>query len=71
MQPVLCNADALVQACQDMYSTYVNVITAQTSILLSKNVLQPQQLTESYLAGVSGDRIMPSITQTKHPTLGV
>ena len=51
----MCSADALSQVCQDLYSTYVDTISAQTAFILSQNILQPQQLTESYLAGVSGD----------------
>lgn len=73
LQSLVCIADALVQTCQDMYSTYVNVISAQTSILLSRNVLQPQQLTESCLAGISGNYTEPFIRQAEHvdstPTL--
>ena len=48
------STDALAQVCQDMYSTYVDFITAQASFLLSQKVLQPQQLSESYLATISG-----------------
>ena len=69
LKAVDCTADALVQACQDMYSTYVNVISAQTSMILSKNVLQPQQLTESYLAGISGKYMLPFIKQAKRDTI--
>ena len=52
---LVCSTDALAQVCQDMYSTYVDFISAQASFLLSQKVLQPQQLTESYLAGISGE----------------
>lgn len=60
----MCSADALSQVCQDMYSTYVVMISAETAVILSQNVLQPQQLTESYLAGISGDCDAPSVTQS-------
>ena len=54
LKAAVCRADALSQVCQDLYSTYVDTISAQTGFILSQQILQPQQLTESYLAGISG-----------------